>query len=994
MSAAGKAVDATTRWIAGFTALCAIALSAILLGEFRSSQLPARVNLERFAPDAELLRELEATDLPSLHLDEQFPSTYPPPAILRDGTRHWFRVGITLPPEAAQEMLIASFSQGLVVPERVWLLTRSGLPDDPQVGRSQVFALPIASSAAGRWVPLPATESGKLTVIAKIVSPGVGQPKLKIFKAKDREGAALGQTVRNVAFTSILLILACFGAVVAATSRDWTFLVFSGWLLMSLRVVAINSGWGLEWAAKYVPTSVIAALSPITLSAYGLFTLAVFRGLLNDEIRGRWSRRIFTGAQASYIFLGAATMVVPSSTFYRFFWLVSAVAILAMIAKAAWITAARKSSVAFMFLLSWTLTFGGMGSEILYISGLMTSPMGMINAEMGALGGALACALALAQRLRAEIVARQLASEREMKASAALKANYESMPIGLFGCDRSGRLVIFNPAFTAIFQSVTGETPQIGESLLAHLIGSDDAANIVSAAAGELQRPTLVNVKRGDDSIWLQLRIRGTEGQIEASVEDVTLRVKAEAALARLVDHDSITKALNQRGLNDAVERALQLVESGTPCSIIEADIDRFKILNDFYGPLVGDQLLATVCNRLMPRLRADEAIARVGDSFRLIVTDRSAAEVETLAAGICREVSSTPLDVAGRVLNVTLSVGVFPLESSMTVRDAIAAGSQACAEAKRKGRNRVVQVARQDISFRSFLEELRVQADLKDTLNSERFFVEFQPIVSLRSAFETLNYEVLVRMRDENGKTIPPSRFIPAAERNGQMSLVDHWVLMTTLHWLDAHPEHVRRLNYATINLSGSSLNDARFVDNIFAIMSDFPHLASKLCFEITETVALADCDATQRFSQRIHSMDGRIALDDFGAGYTSFSYLRGIEADLIKIDGSFVFDLHTNPQNMVITRMITDLAHQLGKRCVAEWAEKPETVAALMALSVDYAQGFGIAKPSLPETFVGIQSSADMVQDERVRALLRGDGPVRDLTVSADGVFGPIMF
>ena len=169
---------------------------------------------------------------------------------------------------------------------------------------------------------------------------------------------------------------------------------------------------------------------------------------------------------------------------------------------------------------------------------------------------------------------------------------------------------------------------------------------------------------------------------------------------------------------------------------------------------------------------------------------------------------------------------------------------------------------------------------------------------MSLRSASETLNYEVLVRMRDERGRTISPSRFIPAAERNGQMSLVDRWVLLKTLHWLDDHPDHVRRLDYATINLSGSSLNDARFVDNMFAMMADFPNVIRKICFEITETVALADASATQRFSQRVHSMDGKIALDDFGAGYTSFTYLRDIEADIIKIDGSFVLDLNQNPQ------------------------------------------------------------------------------------------------
>jgi len=336
--------------------------------------------------------------------------------------------------------------------------------------------------------------------------------------------------------------------------------------------------------------------------------------------------------------------------------------------------------------------------------------------------------------------------------------------------------------------------------------------------------------------------------------------------------------------------------------------------------------------------------------------------------------VSSRPVEVAGRVLTVSASVGLVPIDVGMNVRDAIAASSQACAEAKTKGRNRVVHVARQDLAMSGYLAELKVQENLEDKLNSQRFFLQYQPIVSFRSAFETLNYEVLVRMRGENGEMILPSRFIPAAERNGQVSLIDRWVLLKTLHWLNDHQEHLDRLNYATINLSGASLNDARFVDNTFSMISDFPAVMKKLCFEITETVALADQGATKRFSERVHSMGGKVALDDFGAGYTSFTYLREIEADIIKIDGSFVRDIRRNPANLSITRMIVDLSHELGKRCVAEWAEGPDDVATLMQLGVDYGQGYALARPMAPETLAAAQSGGDLVVEPTVRALLEG--------------------
>ena len=154
---------------------------------------------------------------------------------------------------------------------------------------------------------------------------------------------------------------------------------------------------------------------------------------------------------------------------------------------------------------------------------------------------------------------------------------------------------------------------------------------------------------------------------------------------------------------------------------------------------------------------------------------------------------------------------------------------------------------------------------------------------------------------------------------------------------------------------------------------MSDFPALTPKLCFEITETVALTDRNATSRFASRVHSMGGRIALDDFGAGYTSFTYLREIEADIIKIDGSFIRDIDRNPANHAITRMIADLSHELGKVCVAEWAEDPATIATLIKLGVDFGQGYALGRPMDPMKLCMAQSCGDLVEDSAVRLLLR---------------------
>ncbi|MEK9719992.1 MAG: EAL domain-containing protein, partial [Quisquiliibacterium sp.] len=180
--------------------------------------------------------------------------------------------------------------------------------------------------------------------------------------------------------------------------------------------------------------------------------------------------------------------------------------------------------------------------------------------------------------------------------------------------------------------------------------------------------------------------------------------------------------------------------------------------------------------------------------------------------------------------------------------------------------------------------------ADLRLRIPTDRYFLEFQPIVSLQAAATSLSYEVLIRMHGEDGSVIPPGRFIGAAERNGLMSQIDRWVLANTLAWIDEHPEHRSRLTFATLNLSGASLNDARFIDDAFAMIAEHPHAVRKICFEITESIALHDVDSTRRFVERVRAFGSQVALDDFGAGYTSFNYLKEIPANYIKIDGSFV--------------------------------------------------------------------------------------------------------
>jgi EAL domain-containing protein (putative c-di-GMP-specific phosphodiesterase class I) len=244
------------------------------------------------------------------------------------------------------------------------------------------------------------------------------------------------------------------------------------------------------------------------------------------------------------------------------------------------------------------------------------------------------------------------------------------------------------------------------------------------------------------------------------------------------------------------------------------------------------------------------------------------------------------------------------------------------------------------------------------------------QPIMSLHRPHDALDFEVLLRMRDANGTIVPPVKVIAAAEENGNISEIDKWVMSTTLEWLDTNEAHLPNTRFVCVNLSGASLNDEHFIDEIFTVLETHPRAVKKLCIEITEGVALHDLDNTRRFIGRLQLLGAKIALDDFGAGYTSFSYLRDLPADALKIDGAFIRSMTEHPANAAIVEAIVALARNLGMRSIAEWVEDCDTLQALAALGVDYVQGWAIARPQLPDAIIAARSAAQFITDEKVRA------------------------
>jgi EAL domain-containing protein (putative c-di-GMP-specific phosphodiesterase class I) len=291
----------------------------------------------------------------------------------------------------------------------------------------------------------------------------------------------------------------------------------------------------------------------------------------------------------------------------------------------------------------------------------------------------------------------------------------------------------------------------------------------------------------------------------------------------------------------------------------------------------------------------------------------------------------------------------VVPITAdNVDVASILSAAEGACAAAKEQGRNRVHSFAENDIELMRRRRETQWAARISAALDDGRFELYRMPIMALKHQEEGEHYEILVRMRDEQGKIISPDHFIAAAERYNIMPAIDRWVLENTFRWLVSEADERERLFMCAINLSGQSLGDDKFLPFIIEQFQKSGLEAAKICFEITETSAVASFSQANRFIRSLKELGCKFSLDDFGTGMSSFNYLKQFPVDYLKIDGSFVRGILNDPIDREMVRSINEIGRLTGKQVIAEFAENPEIIETLRQLGVDYAQGYGIAQPS----------------------------------------------
>ncbi|MCA9713939.1 MAG: EAL domain-containing protein [Myxococcales bacterium] len=443
---------------------------------------------------------------------------------------------------------------------------------------------------------------------------------------------------------------------------------------------------------------------------------------------------------------------------------------------------------------------------------------------------------------------------------------------------------------------------------------------------------------------------RSRRGQVVVLHDITSTRVMAQQ-LTWQASHDALTGLQNRREFRARLEALVHgATQSGREHALLYFDVDQFKLINDTCGHAAGDALIVQISGLLRDCLQSEDLLARLGgDEFGIILGDCPLAEARLVAKQLLGALRGFRFAWEDKLFRVSASIGLSPITSA--TRDAATALSSAdlaCHMAKEKGRNRLW-VHDGDAESRRRRGEMQWIHRIEKALSEERLCLYYQEIQSTRDgAGPGARVEVLVRLNGEDGQLVQPMAFIPPAERYQVMNRIDRWVIDRTFAWIAQRRAAGRALPVFDINISGQSLGQELFLDFVIERLARYRLPPDRLCFEVTETVAVSNVVMARTFIDELVGRGCEFALDDFGRGMSSFTYLKHLPVNILKIDGSFVKNMREDPLDRAMVESVNHIGHMMGMQTIAEFVGDHETAAALAKIGVDWVQGFGIHRPA----------------------------------------------
>ncbi|MGH8326190.1 MAG: EAL domain-containing protein, partial [Steroidobacteraceae bacterium] len=447
--------------------------------------------------------------------------------------------------------------------------------------------------------------------------------------------------------------------------------------------------------------------------------------------------------------------------------------------------------------------------------------------------------------------------------------------------------------------------------------------------------------------------IHNSAGEISGAVvllHDVTEMRGLARQMSYQATHDALTGLANRREFERRLTEALESGQRGDGQHVLcYLDLDRFKVVNDTSGHLAGDSMLREVAKLLRDAVRDSDTVGRLGgDEFGLLLSGCPLDKARQIADDVCRAVSDYRFVWKDRIFNIGVSIGIVEISrESGSLDELFAAADSACYVAKRQGTGRVAVYSARDEALARHSGEIQWLQRLQSALKENRFHLYHQVIVPTLSEDHGPAMEVLVRLTDEAGHDVPPSEFVRAAERYRLMGLVDRWVVQTALTALGRGAIPMADGHSIAINISGQTLGDLQFLEFVVECLDSTGVSPAQICFEITESAVVSNLEHARRFIGVLHGMGCQFALDDFGSGVGSFSNLKSLAMDYLKIDGSFIRNLARDSVNQALVAAMIKLARSLNFKVIAEQVEDASALDAARRMGVDYVQGFAVGRP-----------------------------------------------
>jgi diguanylate cyclase (GGDEF)-like protein/PAS domain S-box-containing protein len=534
----------------------------------------------------------------------------------------------------------------------------------------------------------------------------------------------------------------------------------------------------------------------------------------------------------------------------------------------------------------------------------------------------------------------------------------DSSSSGVIITDNLGNIEYVNPKFTEITgyekEDVIGKNPSILQSGENPDSLYDELWQTITT--GKEWKGEFHNLKKDGSYYWARNSISGVKdidgdefSHYICIQDDVTHEYELSEQLSYQASHDLLTGLINRHEFERRVERLLATLkhESGVH-ALCFMDLDQFKVVNDTCGHSAGDELLRQLSTLLQNTVRHRDTLARLGgDEFGILMEHCSLDDAHRVANSILQAVQDFQFSWDDYSFKLGVSIGLVSIgETSPNLTELMKHADAACYVAKDNGRNRIHVHDIEDSEIAHRHGEMQWVTRINKAIQENRFCLYAQAIVPLQGS-DAKHYEFLIRMIDEQGKTIPPGAFLPSAERYNLITKLDYWVIETVFELLENNSEFLKQLDFCSINLSGQSLADMSFQNHVVEKFTQTTIPPGKICFEITETAAITNLSTASLFIAKMKVLGCQFALDDFGSGLSSFGYLKNLTVDFLKIDGMFVKNIVDDPIDRAMVKSINEIGQVMGMKTIAEFVENDDIQTVLNDIGVNFAQGYGLGKP-----------------------------------------------